>query len=61
VEEKVTNISESIQGFHACIMDMESHVTPSMPSEERETRKKILTTSIENIKKLEVEFVKLYI
>jgi hypothetical protein len=37
-EEKVTNISDPIKGFHACISDLEVRMTPSNPSNEREKR-----------------------
>jgi hypothetical protein len=36
-------------------------VTPSTPPEERETRKKTMTTMVESIKTLEVECAQLYI
>jgi hypothetical protein len=36
LEEQVTKISESIQGFHTKIVGMESFTTPSTPPEERE-------------------------
>jgi DNA repair exonuclease SbcCD ATPase subunit len=60
VEEKVTNISEAIQGFHACIVDLEACVTPSTPLEEREKREQRLTTIVESINNLEVECAHLY-
>jgi hypothetical protein len=60
VEDQVTNISESIQGFHTCIFHLEACVTPSTPAEEREMRKKNVTTKVDNIKNLEVECVQLY-
>jgi hypothetical protein len=52
VEVHATKISEAIQGFHTQIVDLEAHVTPNTPPEERETRKKTMTTSMENIKDL---------
>jgi len=53
-------ISEAIQGFRAWIVDLEAHVTPSTPPEERETRKQKMTTMVENLKNLEVEYTQLY-
>jgi hypothetical protein len=60
VEDQVTKISESIQGFLACIVDLEACITPSTPPEERETRKQTVTTMVDNIKTLEVECAQLY-
>jgi hypothetical protein len=56
IEEKVSNISESIQGFHANIVDLEACTTPGTPPKERE---KTSTTTVENIKSLEEECAKL--
>ena len=38
IEEKVTNISESIQGLHVKIMELEGRTTPSTPQEEIDHR-----------------------
>jgi predicted nucleic acid-binding Zn-ribbon protein len=38
IEEQVTNTSKSIQGFHARIVNLEAHMTPNTPLEEREKR-----------------------
>jgi hypothetical protein len=53
LEEKVSNISESIQGFHTKMVDLEVCNMPSTPLEEREQREKKLTTTMESIKSLE--------
>jgi hypothetical protein len=60
LEEHVTKISESIQGFHTNITDLEVRQIPSTPPEEREKREKKMTTTIENIKSMEAECAKLY-
>jgi hypothetical protein len=39
VEDQVTKISEAIQGFHTCIVDLEAHMIPSTPPEETKVRK----------------------
>lgn len=60
VEDQITKISESIQGFRARIVDLEMRVTPSTPPEERETRKQIVTTTMDSLKTLSVECAQLY-
>jgi hypothetical protein len=55
VEVHVTKISEAIHGFHTCIVDIEALLTPNMPLEEREMRKKSATKIVDSVKKLEVE------
>jgi hypothetical protein len=49
----VLNISESIQGFHVKIVDLEACTMPSTPPKEREQREKTMMTTIESIKSLE--------
>jgi hypothetical protein len=53
-------MSESIQGFRTKITDLEARHIPSTPLEEREQCENMATTSIENIKSMEVECAKLY-
>jgi hypothetical protein len=60
LEYKVSNISESIHGFYAKIVDLEACTTPSTPPEEREQREKIVTKTMESIKSLVEECAKLY-
>jgi hypothetical protein len=36
LDEKVTKISEAIEGFHAKMFDLEAHTMPSTPPKERE-------------------------
>jgi hypothetical protein len=60
LEEQVSKISESIQGFCAKIVDLEAHTMPSTPPEEREQREKTTMTTMESIKSLEEECAKLY-
>jgi hypothetical protein len=60
LEEKVMKISESIQGFHMNIVDLEACTTPSTPLEEREKREKTSLMTVESIKSLDEECVKLY-
>jgi hypothetical protein len=50
LEEKVTKISEAIQGFHVKIVDLEAHTTPSTPPEEREKREKTTMTTVEKLR-----------
>jgi hypothetical protein len=49
LEEKVTKISEAIQGFHTKIVDLEAHTTPSTPPEEREQWEKTTMTTMERL------------
>jgi hypothetical protein len=55
LEEKVTKINESIQGFHTNIVDFESRTTPSTPPEERKKREKTTMTTVESIRSLDEE------
>jgi hypothetical protein len=52
--EHVTKLSESIQGFQTNITNLEAQQIPRTPPEERKQREKITTTSIENVKSMEV-------
>jgi hypothetical protein len=40
LEYQVTNISESIQGFHAKIVKLETHTTPSTPPDKHDNPRK---------------------
>jgi predicted nucleic acid-binding Zn-ribbon protein len=60
LEEKVTKISESIKGFHTKIVDLEACTTPGTSSRERKKRDKTIATTVERIKSLDEECVKLY-
>jgi hypothetical protein len=60
LEEQVTKISEAIQGFHMKIIDLEACQTPSTPPEEREKREKTIVMTVESIKSMDEECVKLY-
>jgi hypothetical protein len=60
LEEKVMKISEAIQGFCVNIVDLEVCTTPSTPPEEREKREKTIAMTVESIKSLDEECVKLY-
>jgi predicted nucleic acid-binding Zn-ribbon protein len=60
LEEKVTKISESIQGFRAKIVDLEAHTMPSTPPEEREQWEKTTMMTMESIRSLDEECTKLY-
>jgi deoxyhypusine synthase len=53
LEEYVTKIKESIQGFHTKITELEMCQIPSTPPEEGEQREKMTTVTIDNIKILE--------
>jgi hypothetical protein len=59
IEEKVSKIGEAIQGFCSKIIELEAHAIPGTPPEEREKREKMVNTTVENIKSLEVECAKL--
>ena len=52
LEEHVTKMSESIQGFWTKITDLEAWQIPITPSEEMNQREKMATTGIENIKSM---------
>jgi hypothetical protein len=54
LEEQVTNLSKSIQGFQTKITDLEAQRIPSTPPEEREQHENMATISIENINAMEV-------
>jgi uncharacterized phage infection (PIP) family protein YhgE len=60
LEEQEKKINEAIQGFRANIVDLEAHTTPSTPLEERKQREKTTMTTVERIKSLDEECVKLY-
>jgi len=61
VEEKVTKISEAIQGFHAHIVELYVYMTMSTSPKEREKREQTMTTIEERIKNLEVECAQLHV
>jgi hypothetical protein len=60
LEEQVSKIRKSIQGFHMKTIDLEAHTTPRMPPEEMKKREKTKTMQVESIKILEEECAKLY-
>jgi hypothetical protein len=53
LEDKFTNISEVVQGFHTNIVDLESCTSPSTPCEERKKRENTNTTIVESINSLD--------
>ena len=55
LEDKVTTISEAIQGSHTKIVDLEARAMPSTPQEEKEQREKTVRTKMENIMSLDEE------
>jgi hypothetical protein len=60
LEYQVTKISESIQGFHIKIFNLESRTTSSTPIKEREKHEKTTINTIESIKSLDEECKNLY-
>ena len=60
LEYQVTNISESIQGFSAKIVDLEARTTSSTPLEEKEQWEKTSMKTVESIRSLNEECTKLY-
>jgi hypothetical protein len=60
IEEKVSKISVKIfKDLCSNIIELEAHAIPGTPPEEREKREKMVNTTVENIKSLEVECAKL--
>jgi hypothetical protein len=55
IEEHVSKIGKAIPSFHSNIVELEAHAIPGTPLEEREKRKKMVNTTVDNIKSLEVE------
>jgi hypothetical protein len=60
LEEQVAKTSEAIQGLHTKTTNLEAHQKRSTQPQEREKREKMMTTTIEKIKGMEVECTKLY-
>jgi hypothetical protein len=60
MEDKLTKICESIQGFRANIVYLEARMFPGTPPEEREQRENIAMTTIERIRSLDGECENLY-
>jgi len=60
LDEKVMKINEVIQGFCMNIFDLEARTIPSMPPKEIQQREKTVVTTVESIKILEEECMKLY-
>jgi hypothetical protein len=59
VEEQVVNISEAIKGLHMNITELEVCATPGTPLEERAQREWTVQTTVEKIKILEQECIKI--
>jgi len=59
LEEHVSKISEFIQGFHTRIREFKVHTIPGTPPEEKEERERKTITSVEKIKSLDEECMKL--
>jgi hypothetical protein len=60
LQDKVTKINGSIQGFRMNIVDLEACTTPNTPHEEREQREKKIAMIVERIKSLNEECANLY-
>jgi hypothetical protein len=60
LEDKVTKISKSIQGFHTNIVYLEALSMRSTPPEEREKLKKTTMTTMESNRSFDEECTNLY-